>query len=83
MVATLVIVQQIIAEQLDLPIEQVKQESLIKEDLDADSLEKVEIIIQFEDKFGVIIHDKESEKIKTVGDAANAIDELLTEVKAL
>jgi len=82
MLDTLNKVRVIISEQLDVPIEKVKPESLIREELGADSLEKVEIIIQLEETFELVIHDKDAEKIKTVGDAADAIDRLLEECKS-
>ena len=43
------------------------------EDLGADSLEIVELVMGFEDKFGVTIPDEEAEKIRTVSDAVNYI----------
>lgn len=77
MSVTLAMVQQVIAEQLDIQLEQVKPESRIQADLGADSLEKVEIVIEFEDQFNIIIHDKDANQIITVQDAANAIDALI------
>ena len=82
MLDTLSEVQLIISNQLDVPLEQVKPESLIKDELGADSLEKVEIIIQFEEMFNIIIHDKDAEKIRTVAEAAKAVDELRIKVIA-
>jgi len=62
-------VKSIIVEQLGVDAEEVKPEASFVEDLGADSLDTVELIMAFEEEFGIEIPDDEAEKIKTVGDA--------------
>ena len=65
----------IVSEQLGVPKEEVTKESSFVDDLKADSLDVVELVIEFEDEFEVTIPDDDYEKIKTVGDAISYIDE--------
>ena len=65
---------EIVASQLELEAEQVKPESSFTEDLKADSLAVVELVLALEESFGVEIPDEETEKIKTVGDAISYIE---------
>lgn len=62
-------VRELIADRLKLDIEQVQPASKFIEDLGADSLDIVEMIMQMEEDFGITIPDEDAEKIKTVGDA--------------
>lgn len=62
----------IIADKLSIPYENIKSESTFK-DLGADSLDIVEIIMSFEETFGIEIKDEDSEKIKSVKEAADLI----------
>jgi acyl carrier protein len=64
-------VKEIIVEQLGVEPEQVTMESRFKEDLEADSLDLVELIMAFEDEFGGEISDEEAQQIKTVGQAVD------------
>jgi acyl carrier protein len=57
-----------------LNLNQVKPESNFVDDLGADSLDTVELIMSFEEEFGVEIPDTEAEKIKTVQDVINYIE---------
>ncbi|UOD33837.1 acyl carrier protein [Deferribacteraceae bacterium V6Fe1] len=66
-------VKEIIAEQLSIDVEEVKPEASFIEDLGADSLDTVELIMAFEEEFDLEIPDEEAEKIKTVGDAIEHI----------
>jgi acyl carrier protein len=52
----------------------VTMEARFREDLDADSLDLVELIMAFEDKFGAEISDEDAQKITTVGEAVKYID---------
>lgn len=69
-------VKAIIVEQLDVDESQVTMEASFTEDLDADSLDVVELVMEFEDEFDLEIADEEAEKISTVGDAVEYIDNL-------
>ena len=62
-------IRQIIAEQLDVDLSKFTDEKRFIEDLDADSLDTVEIIIAIEDEYHIEIDDDNAEKIITVGDA--------------
>ena len=55
--------------------EEVKMESSFIDDLGADSLDIVELIMAFEEEFGVEIPDEKAEKIRTVADAVKMLDE--------
>ena len=65
----------IVSEHLEAPRDQITRESRFIEDLKADSLDLVELVMDFEDKFGVTIPDEDYEKIKTVGNAVDYIQE--------
>ncbi|NLD45445.1 MAG: acyl carrier protein [Chloroflexi bacterium] len=62
-------VKVIIVEQLGVDEDKVTQEASFRKDLEADSLDLVELIMAFEDQFGEEISDEEAQKIETVGDA--------------
>ena len=62
-------VRDIIVEQLGVDADNIKMESRFKEDLEADSLDLVELIMAFEDEFGGEISDEEAQQIKSVGQA--------------
>ena len=66
-------VKKIIAEQLNIDEAEIKPESSFIDDLGADSLDTVELIMAFEEEFGMEIPDEEAEKIKTVQDAIDYI----------
>lgn len=66
-------VKHIIAEQLGVGEDEIKPESSFVEDLGADSLDIVELVMAMEEEFEVEIPDEEAENIKTVGDAINYI----------
>ena len=67
-------VKKIIVEQLGVKEEDVKPEASFVEDLGADSLDTVELVMAFEEEFGCEIPDEEAEKIQTVQDAVNYIE---------
>ena len=68
-------VKSIIAEQLGVKIEEVKPEASFIDDLGADSLDTVELIMALEEEFSVEIPDEDAEKMKSVGDAIKYIEE--------
>ncbi|HEY9085739.1 MAG TPA: acyl carrier protein [Candidatus Tyrphobacter sp.] len=68
-------VKKIIVEQLGVDEAEVTPEASITDDLGADSLDQVELVMAFETEFNIDIPDEEAEKIKTVGDAVKRIDE--------
>ena len=68
-------VKQIIAEQLGVKKEEVTDSAKFVDDLGADSLDTVELVMALEEEFGVEIPDEEAEKLLTVGDALRYIEE--------
>lgn len=66
-------VKEIIVEQLDVKLEDLEESKSFTEDLQADSLAIVELVLALEEKFEVKIPDDEVDKIKTVGDAISYI----------
>ncbi len=75
-------VREIIAEQLLVDVDEVTDEASFVEDLGADSLDTVELIMEFEDEFGVEIPDEDAEKVQTVGESINYIEKLVQEKEA-
>ncbi len=67
-------VKKLIAENLNVDAEKVKPEASFVNDLGADSLETVELIMSLEEEFGLEIKEEDAEKIKTVGDAVAYIN---------
>lgn len=68
-------VKAIIVDKLSVGEDEVKNEASFANDLGADSLDTVELIMEFEKEFGISIPDEKSEKIATVGDAIAYIEE--------
>jgi acyl carrier protein len=64
-------VKAIIVDKLGVDASKVTMEARFREDLEADSLDLVELIMEFEEKFGGEISDEEAQKITTVGEAVN------------
>lgn len=64
----------IIKDLLGVDEEKITMEARFREDLEADSLDLVELIMAFEDKFGAEISDEDAQKITTVGEAVAYID---------
>jgi acyl carrier protein len=67
-------IKSIIADQLGVGEDEIKPESSFIEDLGADSLDIVELVMAMEEEFEVEIPDDEAENIKTVGDAINYVN---------
>ncbi|MCM8784210.1 MAG: acyl carrier protein [Candidatus Omnitrophica bacterium] len=67
-------VKSIVAEQLGIKKEEIKETSSFIDDLGADSLDTVELVMALEEEFGIEISDEDAEKIRTVGDAIKYIE---------
>lgn len=67
-------VKKIVVDQLGIAPEKVVPEARFREDLGADSLDLVELIMAFEEEFGGEINDEDAQKIVTVGDAVTYLD---------
>jgi acyl carrier protein len=68
-------VQDIVAEKLGIEKSKITLEASFIEDLGADSLDTVELIMRMEEVFGITIPDEEAEKLKTVGEVVKYLDE--------
>lgn len=68
-------VKEIISQQLDVDLADVKEAASFIDDLGADSLAIVELVLAFEEQFEIDIPDEDTEKIRTVGDAVSYIQE--------
>lgn len=68
-------ITEIIVEQLGVKPEEVTAEASFVDDLGADSLDTVELVMALEEEFGVEIPDEDAEKIQTVGDAIKYIED--------
>jgi acyl carrier protein len=66
-------VKEIVSQQLDADLAEIKDSSAFIDDLDADSLAVVELVLAFEEQFEIDIPDEDTEKIRTVGDAVTYI----------
>jgi acyl carrier protein len=71
-------IKAIIVDQLGVDEAEVLPEAHFIDDLGADSLDTVELVMALEEEFGIEISDEDAEKIQTVGDAAKYIDERIS-----
>jgi acyl carrier protein len=67
-------IQEIVADLLDIDPETITPESTFQKDLGADSLDLVELIMEFEERFGGEISDEDAQKITTVGEAVKYVE---------
>ena len=72
-------VKEIIVEQLGVDAAEVKEEASFIDDLGADSLDTVELVMAFEEEFNLEIPDEDAEKMTTVGEAMEYLDKKLAE----
>ena len=68
-------IKKIIADNLEIDEDSITMDSVVTDDLGADSLDIVDLVMSFEDEFGVEIPDDAVENIKTVGDIVKYIEE--------
>ena len=66
--------REILADELELSEDEITMESDLVEDLGADSVAVVDLIMSIEDEFGVEVPDEDVEKVKTIGDAVRYIE---------
>lgn len=71
-------VKKIIVDQLGVEEEKVVEGARFREDLEADSLDLVELVMAFEEEFGGTISDEEAQQITSVGDIVTFVEEKLT-----
>lgn len=68
-------VKEVVVEQLNVNPDEIKEDSKFVEDLGADSLDVVELVMALEEKFDIEIPDADAEKIATVGDAMKYVED--------
>lgn len=71
--------KKIISEQLDIEVDKIKPESHLMEDLKADSMDLVEMIMALEEEFGINIPDEDAEKLSKVKDVQEYLERRLKE----
>lgn len=69
----LTLVREHLAEELEVEIERIGVDTRFKEDLDADSLDLYELVMELEDRYGVTVSEDQATQIQTVGDAVGFV----------
>ena len=67
------LVQVHLADELGIQASEIEEKTRFKEDLDADSLDLVELVMELEDRYGIRISEEEAERIKTIGQAIDFV----------
>jgi acyl carrier protein len=67
------LVREHLAEELEVDAERISESSRFKEDLDADSLDLYELVMELEDRYGLSVPEEDAARIKTVGDAVEFV----------
>lgn len=67
-------IREMLANQLNIEADKIKEDSKIIEDLGADSLDMIEMLMALEEEFGITVPDDKADSLKTVGDIAKYID---------
>jgi acyl carrier protein len=67
------LVREHLAEELEVEIEQIREDTRFKEDLDADSLDLYELVMELEDTYGITVSEEQAARIATVGDAVEFV----------
>jgi acyl carrier protein len=62
-----------LAEELEIDAESISEQTRFKEDLDADSLDLYELVMELEDRYGISISEEQAARIQTVGDAVDFV----------
>jgi len=69
----LTLVREHLAAELEIDIDRITESARFKEDLDADSLDLYELVMELEDRYGVVVSEEQATRIKTVGDAVGFV----------
>ncbi len=69
----LTLVREHLSEELEVPIERITETTRFREDLDADSLDLYELVMELEDNYGVKVSEEQASRIETVGDAVGFV----------
>lgn len=70
-------IRKLLADQLDLEESEITMDSTLLEDLGADSIELVDLVMSIEDEYGIEVPDDATDDIRTVGDAVRFIENLV------
>jgi acyl carrier protein len=71
----LTLVREHLAEELEVDVDRISEQTRFKQDLDADSLDLYELVMELEDRYGIAISEEQASRIQTVGDAVGFVVE--------
>jgi acyl carrier protein len=71
----LTLVREHLAEELEVDVAKIAETTRFREDLDADSLDLYELVMELEDNYGVVVSEEQASRIETVGDAVGFVVE--------